>query len=84
MTCTEQTTRPFNLTRKAFKSCADGCDKPGLSHPNHDPYDVNCGDCAIFCTPCTFIIDSITLPLFFIHKCRQALKFGTDENQNSG
>ena len=88
MTSTEQTIRPFNLTRKACQSCAEGCDKPGLAHPHHDPYDISCGDCAMFCTPCTIVIDLIMLPLlpFMLlnKRCRQTPKTGTDENQNSG
>ena len=88
MTSTEQTIRPFNLTRKACQSCGEGCDKPGLAHPQHNPYDNSCGDCAMFCAPCTIVIDLIMLPLlpFMLlnKRCRQARKTGTDENQNSG
>jgi len=88
MTSTEQTIRPFNLTRKACQSCGEGCDKPGLAHPQHNPYDNSCGDCAMICAPLTLVIDLIMLPLLpfrLLHqRYRQARKTGTDENQDSG
>ena len=72
MSVTEQPTQPKNkfscflfdcpLTVETHEKCGEGCDKPGLGSPRHDPYDNKCGDCAILLCPCAFIVDIITSP----------------------
>ena len=52
----------FPLTNETFIKCGEGCNKPGLSHPAHDPYDNKCSDCALFCCPCAFVTDVFTMP----------------------
>ena len=54
--------RILPLTRQTFVDCSEGCDKPGVGSPNHDPYDQDCSDLAVCCCPCAFTIDIITLP----------------------
>lgn len=55
---------PDTLTRMACSSCIKGCDKPGLGHPNHDPYDNSLSDCAACCIPITIPIDIILYPFY--------------------
>ena len=52
----------FPLTNETIVKCGEGCDKPGLGHPDHDPYNNACGDCAMFCCPCAFVTDIFTMP----------------------
>ena len=52
----------FPLTHQTFVDCSEGCDKPGVGSPNHDPYDKDCGDLALCCCPCAFTIDFVSLP----------------------
>ena len=52
----------FPLTRETYIKCGEGCKKPGLGDPQHDPSANECGDCALLCCPCAFIIDLLTLP----------------------
>ncbi len=84
MTSTEETIRLFNLTRKTITDCGEGCDKPGVGSPNHDPYDNDCKDCAMMCCPFALVIDLImlpTLPFRCLYKrCRQAPNTSVDEH----
>ncbi len=52
----------FPLTNDTIDNCCIGCDKPGLTHPEHNPYDNKCSDCAIFCCPCAFVTDVFAFP----------------------
>ena len=52
----------FPLTRETYIKCGEGCNKPGLGHPQHDPSANECADCALMCCPCAFTIDLLTLP----------------------
>ena len=36
----------FPLTRETYIKCGEGCKKPGLGDPQHDPSANECGDCA--------------------------------------
>ena len=52
----------FPETNGTFSSCSEGCNKPGLGSPSHNPYDNKLSDCALICCPCTFILDLVTCP----------------------
>ena len=58
----------FPLTRETRIKCLQGCEKPGLGHPDHDPSANECGDCALLCCPCAFTIDILTLPYRVIRR----------------
>lgn len=49
--------------KKTYTNCCNGCEKPGLGAPDHNPDNVDClHDCSIFCCPCALIMDIITYP----------------------
>ena len=52
----------FPLTNETYSKCGEGCNKPGLGHPDNDPSTNECGDCALLCCPCAFTIDILILP----------------------
>ena len=61
----------FPNTQDTFTACAEGCNKPGLAHPAHNPYNNRCSDCALVCCPLAFIADIILLPYVL---CRRVLR----------
>ena len=52
----------FHNTRDTFTQCGNGSNKPGLGHPEHNPNDNRCSDCALLCCPLAFMVDIICLP----------------------
>ena len=52
----------FPEMKRASQGCANGCNKPGIGSPRHDPYADRCSDCAAVCLPCAFIADLLTCP----------------------
>jgi hypothetical protein len=73
----------FPLTNETFIKCGEGCDKPGLAHPDHNPYDNSCGDCAMFCCPCAFVTDVFTLPFRTIMWLWKKLRHSKSSDQNT-
>ena len=49
---------------ETYVNCGEGCRKPGLGSPSHDPYNDRCSDCALICCPCAFGLDIITIVLY--------------------
>jgi len=88
MTSQKGKIRFFNLTRQTITNCGEGCDTPGVSSPNYDPYDSNCNrDCAMCCSPFTLIIDLIMLPIIpfrlLYKRFRRAPNTSVDEHSDS-
>ena len=49
--------RPYTNSQLACYNCEEGCDKPGIGHPQHDPGKNKCGDCDLCCIPIYIPID---------------------------
>ena len=57
---------PYTHIALVTELCCIGCDKPGIGSNEHDPYDNDCSDCAIFCCPCALVADVLCcIPMCF-------------------
>ena len=58
-------------TTNTHSLCCEGCEKPGLGSPEHNPYDETSSDCALLCCPCAFLKDLFTYPYRVCFKYRE-------------